>query len=63
MTMASAMHFAGYEFARASTMALFVPSNMSLALGCVSPVSVALLWVRNINECWTSVEERKRPSE
>lgn len=53
MAMASALHFSGYEFARAGTLTLLTSekagfshsSVVPFALGCVSPFSLLLLWV------------------
>jgi len=53
MALASAIHFSGYEYARTGTLTLITSdragfSNSSvvpLAMGCVSPVSLILLWV------------------
>jgi hypothetical protein len=53
MALASATHFSGYEWARIAVFAIFTsdrtgfatPSAMPLALGCVSPFSIGLLWV------------------
>ena len=55
MTLASAIHFAGHEWVRSSTVTLFTsdqygftnPAALPLAVGCVSPFSVGLLWVRH----------------
>jgi ATP/ADP translocase len=52
MTLASALHFAGYEFARSATIALFTSKQlgfssaaaMPAATGLVSPCSILLLW-------------------
>ena len=53
MAVASAMHFAGYEYARTGTLTLITSeragfssaSIVPLAMGFVSPVSLLLLWV------------------
>ena len=53
MALASATHYAGYEFARNAVLALFTSERtgfkssaaMPLAVGCISPVSIALLWL------------------
>jgi ATP/ADP translocase len=53
MALASACHYAGYEFARNAVLALFTSERtgfkssaaMPLAVGCISPISIALLWL------------------
>lgn len=53
MALASAMHFAGYEYARTGTLTLITSeragfssaSIVPLAMGFVSPISLLLLWV------------------
>jgi len=53
MALAIAFHFAGYEFARSSILAMFTskrtgfssPSALSFATGCVAPFAFALLWL------------------
>jgi hypothetical protein len=52
MTLSMAVHFAGHEFARSTTMSMFTSQEMGfqsssvlpLAVGCISPFSVLLLW-------------------
>jgi hypothetical protein len=54
MALASAIHFAGYEYARTATLTLVTSertgfSNSSIvpfSLGFVSPISLVMLWVR-----------------
>ena len=53
MALASATHYAGYEWARNAVLALFTSERtgfrssaaMPLAVGCISPVSIGLLWL------------------
>lgn len=53
MAAASALHYAGYEWARNAVLALFTSERtgfrssaaMPLAVGCISPVSIGLLWL------------------
>jgi hypothetical protein len=53
MALASATHYAGYEFARNAVLALFTSNQtgfrssaaMPLAVGCISPMSIVLLWL------------------
>jgi hypothetical protein len=53
MALASAIHFAGYEYARTGTLTLVTSertgfsssSVVPFAMGCVSPCSLLLLWV------------------
>ena len=57
MALASAIHFAGYEFARTGTLTLVTSeragfssaSVVPLAMGFVSPISLLLLWVRELS--------------
>ena len=65
MASAMALHFAGYELARGSNMALFTSSSLGfgsasgsyypLAMACASPVSMALLLI------YTRMLDRKGP--
>jgi len=53
MALASATHYSGYEFARNAVLALFTSERtgfrssaaMPLAVGCISPFSIGLLWL------------------
>jgi len=64
MALASAVHFAGYEYARTGTLTLLTSertgfsssSVVPLAMGCASPVSLLLLWL------YASMLERSGPS-
>jgi hypothetical protein len=52
MALANATHFSGYEWSRIAVFAIFTsernfkgPSAIPLAVGCISPFSIGLLWV------------------
>jgi hypothetical protein len=56
MGASSALHFSAYEFSRSAIIALFTSEKtgfssdgaMPIAIGCIGPFSLVLLWVRVI---------------
>ena len=56
MGASSALHFSAYEFSRSAIIALFTSEKtgfssdgaMPIAIGCIGPFSLVLLWVRTV---------------